>query len=212
MQRIIVIGAGGHGQVVADILLAAKDSGADVEVLGYLDDNPQLIGQNLCGLPVLGQINRLPVVPHDAVIIGIGDNRTRELIKNHYIKASEQLATAQHPAAIIARHVSIGEGSMICAGAIVNTGNHIGSNTILNTGCSVDHHSRIEDNVHIGPGAHLGGDVIVGKGVLVGIGATVMPQLEIGAWSRIGAGAVVTKSVPAGITVVGVPARPLQRG
>jgi sugar O-acyltransferase (sialic acid O-acetyltransferase NeuD family) len=211
MQRVIVLGAGGHGQVVADILLSARDAGEAVELLGFLDDDPGLTGASVGGLPVLGQAGDLDRIPHDAVILGIGDNRTRQRLMAALLKSGEHFTVARHPSAIIARNVTIGAGSMICAGAVVNTGSSIGRGTILNTHCSVDHHNQIGECVHVAPGAHLGGDVIVEDGALIGIGATVMPQQRVGAWSCVGAGAVVTKSVPPGATVAGVPARPLQR-
>lgn len=212
MQRVIVLGAGGHGQVVADILLTASEAGEAIEIVGFVDDNAGLVGAKIGGLPVLGQIRDLQHLAHDSIVIAIGNNRTRYGLMRSLLKSGEKLITARHPSAIIGRDVTLGPGAMICAGVIVNTGSSIGIGTILNTHSSVDHHSQIGSCVHVGPGCHLGGEVIVEDGALIGIGATVMPQQRIAAWSCVGAGAVVTRSVPPGVTVVGVPARPLQRG
>ena len=99
---------------------------------------------------------------------------------------------------------------MICAGAVINPGTEIGTNVILNTGCTVDHHNQIGDHVHIAPGVNTGGDVTIGEGTLLGIGSTVMPGRVVESWCTVGAGACVTKTVPQGATVVGVPA--VQRG
>ena len=78
MQRILILGAGGHAQVVADILLRMRDAGAQVEPVGYLDDNPRLRGEERLGLPILGGVADLPRIPHDALILAIGDNKTRQ--------------------------------------------------------------------------------------------------------------------------------------
>lgn len=208
-QRILIIGAGGHGHVVADILLQAAAHGADCQPIGYLDDNPYRHGQHALGLPVLGPIAARVTIPHDGIVIAIGDNRTRARLFTELAAAGERLVSAVHPSAIIATDVIIGPGTMICAGAIVNPGTIIGANVILNTGCTVDHHNRIGDHVHIAPGVHTGGDVVIGTGALVGIGAIVMPQRRIGAWSVAGAGALVQRDVADETVVVGVPARPL---
>ena len=207
MLRVLIIGAGGHAQVVADILFQAQKHGAEVDVVGYLDDNPALHGRELLGRPVWGGIDMLDRVPHDGVIVAIGDNATRARLFAWLKQREERLINAIHPAATIAPHVQLGEGVMIAAGVVVNTGTIIGHNVILNTGCTVDHHNRIEDHVHIAPGAHLGGDVSIGEGTLVGLGALVLPQRQIGAWTVVGAGAVVTRSLPSRVVAVGVPAR-----
>jgi len=210
-MKVLVLGAGGHAQVVADILLRMEDAGEPIRVVGFLDDDPGCAGQRPLGLPVLGDIAQLPRIPHDGLIVGIGDNETRRLLYESVRRAGETLVTARHPRSIIAPGVEIGSGSMICAGAVVNPQSRIGPNVILNTGCSVDHHNDIGPHVHIAPGAHLGGDVTIGQGVLVGIGATVMPGLRVGDGSVVGAGAVADKDVPPGVVVVGVPARILRR-
>jgi len=176
-------------------------------LVGFLDDDLALAGAVIMGLPVPGAIAQLDELDHDAVIVAIGNNRTRAHIFELVRARGERVINAIHPAAVLAPDVRLGEGVMICAGVVVNTGTVIGHNVILNTGCTVDHHNHIGNHVHIAPGVHLGGDVIIGEGTVVGIGATVIPQRTVGAWSAIGAGSVVSKDIPAHATAVGMPAR-----
>ncbi|MFN3373232.1 MAG: acetyltransferase [Chloroflexus sp.] len=209
-QRILIIGAGGHGQVVADILLQAAANGGDWQPIGYLDDNPRRYGEQALGLPVFGPVATLASIPHDGIVIAIGDNRTRARLFTELTARGEQLVSAIHPSAIIAAGVTIGPGTMICAGAIINPGSIIGANVILNTGCTIDHHNQIGDHAHIAPGVHTGGEVVIGAGTLIGIGAIVMPQRRVGVWSVVGAGALVQRDVGNEMIAIGVPARPLR--
>ncbi len=210
-QRVLIVGAGGHAQVVADILGRMSDADNEVAPIGYLDDDPTLLGQDRLGLPVLGSTKQLSLAAHDAIVVAVGDNETRRNLFEQFVSAGQRLIIACHPSATIAPDVLICPGTMICARVVVNPGSRIGADVILNTACSVDHHNVIGDHVHIAPGVHLGGDVTVGEGTLVGIGATVMPQRKVGAWSVIGAGSVVSKDIPAYSVAVGVPARVIRR-
>lgn len=208
-MRVLILGAGGHAQVVADALWAAHREGAPAYPIGYVDDDKGLIGQRRLGLPVLGDSGAVAQIEHDAVVLGIGSNRIRRRLYDALSEAGECILAVRHPRAVVAQDVELPAGCVLCAGAIVNPGTRLGVNVILNTGCTVDHHNRIGDHAHIAPGAHLGGDVHVGEGTLVGIGAVVMPQRRVGNWSIVGAGATVHRDVPDGVTVVGTPAAPL---
>lgn len=210
-MKIVIVGAGGHGQVVADILHEAARHGGRERLLGYVDDGRGAAGTLRAGVPILGRIAALATIPHDAVVVAIGDNRTRAR-RSLELAPGATFATARHPSAIVSADVRIGPGSMLCAGVIVNTGTTAGRGVILNTGCTVDHHTTIGDFVHIAPGVHMGGEVRVGDGAFVGIGSVVLPGMTIGEGSVVGAGAVVTRDVPPGATVVGCPARVLSAG
>lgn len=211
---IIILGAGGHGRVVLDII---RQSGKFTPI-GFLDNNAALHGRRVDGLPVLGGIDKLsqlsslvePANSRCSVVIAIGDNGVRRMIAETVEAAGLELPPIIHPSAQIATNVTIGRGVVICAGALVCAHSQIGDYAILNTGCIVDHESMIGTAVHICPGVRLAGHVTLESGAFIGIGSTVIQNVRIGFEAIVGAGAVVTCNVDPMTTVVGVPAREIK--
>jgi acetyltransferase EpsM len=201
-RGIAVIGAGGHGAVVASTLIAAGHS-----VVGFFDDDPGVRGTRVLGLPVIGPIDRLGGSGCSRAVLGIGNNETRKTLAE---RIEIEWMTVVHPFAWVHPDVPLGRGTVVCAGAVVQPGAHIGSHVILNTRASVDHHCRVGDYSHIAV-AHLAGGASIGEGVFMALGSIVLPNVRVGDWATVGAGAVVTKDVAPRTTVVGIPARPLVR-
>ncbi len=205
--RVAIVGAGGHGRVVLDILVRA----GCCEVVGFLDSNTALHGRRMDGVPVLGDIGMLPQLRRDGrvdgAIIAIGDNGVRRSFADQVDLMGVPLVNAIHPSANLAHNVTLGRNVVIAAGALVCAHCQIGDSVILNTGCIVDHETMIGTAAHVCPGARLAGRVAVESGAFIGIGATVIQNIRIGTESVVGAGAVVIRDVPALSTVVGVPAR-----
>ena len=208
--RILILGAGGHGRVVLDILLA--DAGC--EVIGFLDNNPSIQGRRIDGIPVMGTIDELESIVETSgatgVVIAIGDNGTRRGLSRRIQLAGITLVNAIHPTASIARNAMLGRGVVVAAGVVVCANCQIGDVVILNTGCIVDHQTMIGEGSHICPGVRVAGRVKVESGVFVGIGATIVPHVTLGCEAIVGAGSVVLEDVPDLATVVGVPARAIK--
>lgn len=199
MADVIIIGAGGHAKVIADIVLCRGD-----RVLGFLDDRPEATGAY--GIPVLGKVADYPLWPNARFLIGIGSAAVRQKLAKQL--GGVQWYTAIHPAATVSRlGVTIGEGSVVMAGAIINPGTRIGDHCIINSAAVVEHDNDIGSFVHISVGAKTAGTVTVGDSTWVGIGATISNNLTICSDCMIGAGAVVVKDIDAPGTYVGVPAR-----
>lgn len=205
----VIIGAGGQGRVVLDILRAA----GQYRPVGFIDDNmTDPPGQDIAGLHVLGGIDQLSSLRSRNIsraIIAIGDNQTRLLWAQILLEQEFELINAIHPRSHLSTGVTIGKNIVISAGAILGTQTTLADSTIINTGAIVDHECQIGPGVHIAPGAALAGRVRVEEGAFIGLGARVIQRLTIGRFAIIGAGAVVLNDVPPGTTVVGVPARQL---
>lgn len=205
MRNLAILGASGHGKVVAD---TAECCGwGSIE---FFDDSwPALqhnghwsvVGNTAALLEILEQF--------DGVVVAIGANNIRYLKLLQLHAAGARLCTLIHPAATVSRYASLEYGSVVFAGAVVNADARIGLGAILNTGCSIDHDCVLGSAVHISPGARLAGGVNVGNLSWIGIGANVRQLVSIGNGSTIGAGAAVVSNVADNLTVVGVPARAL---
>ncbi|MCL2773483.1 MAG: acetyltransferase [Oscillospiraceae bacterium] len=198
-HNVIIIGAGGHAKVIADIVLKNNDT-----LMGFLDDNKPK-NEIILGYPVLGKLDDIVFFDDKAVfIIGIGNNAVRKSLSEKY---NVTWHTAIHPSASIGIDVTIGDGTVIMANAVINPSAKIGRHCIINTGAIVEHDNVISDYVHISPNASLGGTVKVGECTHIGIGASVKNNITITNDCVIGAAAVVVKDVVSKGVYVGVPAR-----
>ena len=195
MNKLIIIGASGHGKVVADI--AALNGYKDIV---FLDDNENI--KECAGYPVVGKSAE---APDGEVFVAVGNAETRKRLLELY--KSRKQPVLIHPNAVVAEGVEIGEGSVAMAGAVINSGARIGKGVIVNTSSSIDHDCVLNDYVHVSVGAHLCGTVEVGEGTWVGAGATVSNNVSICCGCMIGAGAVVIKDINEPGTYVGVPAK-----
>lgn len=205
MTSLLIVGAGGHGLVVAD---AAERSGRWREIF-FLDDHPD---KHHCGTwEVVGTLSALAGFPPDRfqVAVAIGHNATRCRVLQGLVAGDYRTPPIIHPAAVVSDSATVGEGSVVFAGAILNALAVIGVGCILNTACTVDHECVIQRGVHISPGAHLAGGVTVGELSWIGMGVSIIQGRLLGRDVVVGAGSVVLHDLPDGSRVVGVPARPI---
>lgn len=203
MKQLVIIGASGHGKVVADI---ARRTGYDA--ISFLDDNEALT--ECGGYAVVGKSSRY--VDYDCdVIVAIGNPKIRERIQKDVEIAGKNVPILVHPNASIAENVDIGSGTVVVAGAVINPGTRIGRGCIINTGASVDHDCEVADFVHVAVGAHVAGEVKIGERTWIGAGSTVSNNIRICADCMIGAGAVAVKDIGKSGTYVGVPAKRMVR-
>lgn len=209
-MAVIVYGARGQARVLLELM----DRAGIAPIAGLIDDDPELTGTQIDGVPVLGTRDRLPGLVrvhriHRAVI-AVGNNNARKELADHARSLGLRLPVLIHPSAIVSPTATIEEGTVIMAGAVVGVHARVGELCIINTKATIDHDCQLGDCVHVAPGATLTGTVTVGNNVLIGAGATVIPDICIGDDAIVGAGATVIRDVPSGVTVVGCPAKTIR--
>lgn len=197
MNRLVIVGASGHGKVIADIALKCG-----YEDIVFLDDDESI--KECAGFPVIGQTEQVTKIDGDKVV-AIGNAEIREKIQNKI-----KTVTLIHPDAVISRRVEIGEGTVVMAGAVINSDVKIGKGCIINTCASVDHDCVIGDFVHVSVGVHIAGTCEIGNRTWIGIGSVVSNNINICKDCVIGAGAVVIKDLEEKGTYVGGPARKIK--
>lgn len=204
-EKIFVFGASGHAKVVIDII----ERQGLYSIAFLVDDDPALKDTDFYGYPVIGGKQELleARVQVCGGIVAIGCNRKRYSVSDWLSENGFYLVLAVHPSAQLGRGVTVEVGTVIMAGAVINSDSRIGKNVIVNTRAGIDHDCTVGDGVHIAPGTILCGTVNVGNGTFICAGATVIPNLIIGSDVIVGAGSTVISNVPDGVTVVGSPAR-----
>ena len=200
MKKLMILGAGGHGKVVADI---ARLCG--YEQIAFLDDDTTKTAW--VSYPVLGTTQQFQQYSDWEFFVAMGNSQLRQQLHDALAEAGKTIATLVHPKAVVAQSAQLGRGSIVMAGVVINPDAVIGDGCIINTCASVDHDCVVEDFCHISVGSHLSGTVHLQQHVLLGIGATVSNNLTICPNCTIGAGAAVITDICQSGTYIGVPAK-----
>lgn len=200
-DKIIIIGASGHGKVIADI---AKLNGYK-EILFLDDDSSKKTNGKYTVAGTTKDIESY-IEEYD-FIVGIGNNSIRKRIINELLKSGIAQTVLIHPSAVIDKTVLIGKGTVVMANAVINADSTIGNSCIINTAATIDHDCVINDYVHISPGVHIAGTVNVGEESWLGVGSTVINNINISSKCTIGAGGLVNKDIEKSGTYVGIPVR-----
>lgn len=211
MNDLVILGAGAVGRQVAEIVQDVNSVGATWNLIGYLDDDASKISETIGGLPVLGDPAWLCSRSSVHVAVAVGLPRALFAVYQRLERLQHQkIATLVHPSVWRPRRASIGRGSIIYAGTMLDPDIVIGEGCIVNKGCTVGHDTHVGDYCSLAPGVNLGGAVQIGCGCCFGISSATIQALSIGPWSVIGAGAVVIGDLPANVTAVGVPAEVIE--
>lgn len=206
LKPLIIVGAGGLGREVAWLVEDLNKVDLQWEFLGFLDDG--VTGPTVEGYPVLGSISTLlHINPIPWVVVAITNSAVRKRIITRIQQNDIPLATLVHPSIHSSGYVTIGKGSIVCAGSVLTTNIELGLASVVNPNCFIGHDTVLQDYVSLMPGVHVAGEVTLGEGTYMGIHSCIINRMEIGEWSTIGAGATVVNDIPAHSLAVGVPAR-----
>lgn len=213
MKDLYIIGAGGFGREVAWLVERINAVNLTWNIKGFIDDNPSILGSIEDGYPVVGDTDFLLKQTKDIwVVCAVGNAKVRRDI----VKKIEQnpvicFATVIDPSVILSERVTVGEGSIICAGSVLTVDISIGKHVIINLDCTLGHDDIIFDFVTIYPSVNVSGNVTVGTCAELGTGMQIIQGKKIGKESILGAGAVVVKDIPEGCTAIGIPARGIRK-
>lgn len=216
MTQVAIYGAGGFAREVAWLVEDCGRAGDGHQVVCFMDDNPAAHGKTLNGIPVMGLEAARRTFPQALAVGGVGSPKTRQGLMENAAAAGFSFATLVHPRVERSSWIRMGAGTVICAGNILTTNIVLGEHVQINLDCTIGHDVIMGDFATLAPGAHISGCVQLGRRTYVGTGAVIIngtqeSPIVIGDDAVIGAGACVTRNVEPGATVVGVPAKPVQR-
>jgi len=209
MKKVVIIGAGGMGREVLDVIDACNKVNRVYEPLGFIVDIQfGAPGTMINERPILGGFDWLEHHVDDIyVICGVGGSHLRYQLIQRAESLNCRFINLIHPSVILSRQISIGEGNVITAGCILTNHIQIGNHVIVNLSCTIGHDASLQNFVTMGQGVHVSGNVTLGTGCYIGTGTNIVEKIHVGEWSIIGAGSAIIRNIPANTTVVGVPGR-----
>ncbi len=212
MEDLIIFGAGGFGREVAWAVERINKVKPTWNLLGFMDDNDDIQGTAINGYDVLGKSSDVGKYPDSFFVCAVGAAKTKEKIVNSMkaLNPDIKFGTVIDPTAEISDYVTVGEGSIICAHALITVNIEIGSHVIVDVDSTVGHDAVLNDYVMLYPSVNVSGNTNIRKAVQIGTGAQIIQGLNIGEYSIIGAGAVVVRDIPSNCTAVGCPAKPIK--
>jgi len=209
MDDVLIIGAGGHAREIAYLLKDINKKKRTFSLKGFIDDDPELKGKEVIGLPVTDSLENL-LASHEApmnLIMGIGNPSLKRSMFQRTIGHDIEWPNIIHPSARIVEKSHLGKGIVFFPNCVISTETDIGDFTCFNTGVSVSHDSRIGRFTTINPGCFINGEVRVGDCAYIGSSAVIINRVTVGDYAIIGAGAVVIKDIPQNTTSVGNPSK-----
>ncbi len=208
LKDLIIIGASGFGREVAWLVERINEKNPTWNLLGFLDDAPQMQGKVVDDYPVLGKCDLVKEYPDAWYVCAIGSSKVRKAMIHKIGKV--KFATLIDPSVEFSKRVSIGEGSIICAHTIITVDIHIGKHVIINLDCTIGHDAVLNDYVTLYPSVNVSGITEIGEGSELGTGSQIIQMKKVGKNSIVGAGSVVIKDIPSDCTAVGSPAKPIK--
>lgn len=212
MKKLIIIGASGFGREVAWLVERINEKKMTWDLIGFIDDNVDLLGMDINGYKVLGTLSSAIDYEEAYFVCAIGASKTREKIisKLKNIIADVKFATLIDPSVERSQLVTIGEGTIICAHTIMTVNIDIGDHVIINLDCTIGHDAILKDYVTLYPSVNVSGNTVIGYCSELGTGMQIIQGKTVGNYSILGAGAVVVKDIPDKCTAVGSPAKPIK--
>ncbi|MCM3673364.1 acetyltransferase [Peribacillus simplex] len=203
MANLLILGAGGHGKVVSEIAILKKFW----ENIAFLDDRENI--NEVLNISVIGKFDEYNSFKnkYQYAFVAIGDNKLRLKWMERLSREGFIMPTLVHPFSSISKTSILGEGTVVMAGAVINSDTRVGRGCIINTSASIDHDCSLQDGVHISPGVNIGGTVSIDKCTWACIGSSVINNINVGSNVVLAAGAVVNKNIPDNVMVAGVPAK-----
>lgn len=211
MKKIAIIGAGGFGREVKMLIDQINAVLPRYEFIGYYDDGKEK-GISINNFPILGKVSDLNEVTEEiSVALALGNPVYKKNVVALIDNPKVTFETLIHPNVLIGNdEVSIGKGTVICAGNIITCNVEIKDYVTINLACTIGHDTILENFVSMMPGVNVSGEVTLEEAVYVGTGAKIINQVSVGKNTTIGAGAVVSKTIPENCTAVGIPAKPIK--
>ena len=209
--KIVIVGAQGSGKDVLWTIMDINKISNAFDVIGFLDDDKKLHGKKINGYPILGGINWLSNKKKIGCVVAIGDSKIRERVVKKLKNFNVSFPSIIHPSVIMSEFVTVGKGTIICAGGIISPYSEIGNFVFISLSSLIAHYCKIKDFVSILTGVNVNGHTIIEKGAYIASGVTVRDEIKIGKWSVIGIGGVIGNDVKPYSLYLGNPGRLIRR-